>query len=406
MIGVIADDLTGAAELGAVGLRNGLHAEVVMLGPDLSTRRASRRRRPGISTDAWKNVDLVCLDTDSRACRPAEAARRAAAAAQMLKGIGAKLIYKKTDSVLRGPVAAEIKAIMEVLCKTRAMLVPANPSRGRVIQHGKYYVNGKPIHLTEFGTDPLHPRKTCEVRRLVEPVGLLPLHVRRPGNALPEAGLIIGETVKITDLRIWASALTSETLPAGGADFFGAVLETAGHQSAVGFQTESSEADRTRQLFICGTCSDSARRFISSLRQAGQPVFSLLDVCKPGLRVCKKRLDAIVSEAVCALREHARVVLCTGEPLLQDQRAPKQLLNYLSRVALRVIRSVQIDRIYIEGGATAAAVLGRLGWQRLTVVREVAPGVVRLRPVAASACLVTIKPGSYTWPDEILSGTM
>ena len=32
MIGVIADDLTGAAELGAVGLRHGLSAEVVLSG--------------------------------------------------------------------------------------------------------------------------------------------------------------------------------------------------------------------------------------------------------------------------------------------------------------------------------------------------------------------------------------
>lgn len=406
MIGVIADDLTGAAELGAVGLRHGLRAEVVMLGPELSTRRVSRRRRPGFAANAWENVDLVCLDTDSRACQPTEAARRAAAAAQMLTGLEPRLIYKKTDSVLRGPVAAEIKSIMRVLHKTRAMLVPANPSRGRVIRNGKYYVNGKPIHLTEFGADPLHPRKTCEVHQLVEPAGLLPLYVCRPGDALPQAGIIIGETEKISDLHTWAGALTSKTLPAGGADFFGAVLETARHRSCVGSQDESSESNRPRQLFVCGTCSDSARRFINSLRQAGQPVFSLLEMCKADLRMCQSRLDAAASEAACALQQNDRVVLCTGEPLLQDQRTPKQLLNYLSRVAVRLIRSVPIDRIYIEGGATAAAVLGRLGWQQLTVVREVASGVVQLRPVPAPACLVTIKPGSYTWPDKILSGMM
>ncbi len=32
MIGVIADDLTGAAELGAVGLRHGLQAEIIEAG--------------------------------------------------------------------------------------------------------------------------------------------------------------------------------------------------------------------------------------------------------------------------------------------------------------------------------------------------------------------------------------
>ena len=57
MIGVIADDLTGAAELGAVGLRHGMHPEVVVEGK------------------AGKEADLICVDTDSRSCSPKEAGR-------------------------------------------------------------------------------------------------------------------------------------------------------------------------------------------------------------------------------------------------------------------------------------------------------------------------------------------
>ena len=97
MIGVIADDLTGAAELGAVGLRHGLRAEIVRSG------KPSGR------------ADLVCVDTDSRSCEPAAAAKRAAAAAKMLRAAGAKWIYKKVDSVLRGQVTAEVEAVMKQL---------------------------------------------------------------------------------------------------------------------------------------------------------------------------------------------------------------------------------------------------------------------------------------------------
>ena len=70
MIGVIADDLTGAAELGAVGLRLGLRAEIL------------RGNGPGGA------AELVCVDTDSRSCAPAEAAKRAAAAAKLLRSAG------------------------------------------------------------------------------------------------------------------------------------------------------------------------------------------------------------------------------------------------------------------------------------------------------------------------------
>ena len=109
MIGVIADDLTGAAELGAVGLRHGLRAEIVRSG------------KPGGA------ADLVCVDTDSRSCPPAEAAKRAAAAAKLLHGAGAKWIYKMVDSVLRGNVTAEVEAVMLQLDFNRALLLPAIP---------------------------------------------------------------------------------------------------------------------------------------------------------------------------------------------------------------------------------------------------------------------------------------
>src|ERR1051326_2400312 len=58
MIGVISDDLTGAAELGAVGLRYGMAAEIVAAG------------------EPSGNADLVCVDTSSRSSPPEEAADR------------------------------------------------------------------------------------------------------------------------------------------------------------------------------------------------------------------------------------------------------------------------------------------------------------------------------------------
>src|SRR6185369_4965941 len=124
MIGVIADDLTGAAELGAVGWRHGLNAEVIVSG------------------EISESVDVVCVDTDSRSCRPEEAGRRAAMAAAKLRQAGARWIYKKVDSVLRGQVTAEVEAIMKELGVNRALLAPANPSLGRVIQEGRYFVRG------------------------------------------------------------------------------------------------------------------------------------------------------------------------------------------------------------------------------------------------------------------------
>src|SRR5262245_30118073 len=132
MIGVVADDLSGAAEIGAVGLRHGLRAEIVVAG------------QPG------GQADLVCIDTDSRSCNSDEAGQRAAAAVRRLIESGAQQIYKKVDSVLRGRVLAELEAMLKELQLKSALLVPANPSLGRVIKEGRYFIRGKLIHKTEF----------------------------------------------------------------------------------------------------------------------------------------------------------------------------------------------------------------------------------------------------------------
>ena len=86
MIAVIADDLTGAAELGAVGDRYGLNAEVVtgmLLQDDEPERRSPTRRdtsdlnrTESKSPAPADNADLICIDTDSRSCPPEEARRQ------------------------------------------------------------------------------------------------------------------------------------------------------------------------------------------------------------------------------------------------------------------------------------------------------------------------------------------
>jgi uncharacterized protein YgbK (DUF1537 family) len=66
-----------------------------------------------------------------------------------------------------------------------------------------------------------------------------------------------------------------------------------------------------------------------------------------------------------------------------------------------VLAGSGVGRLYVEGGATARAIVERLGWVRLAVHAELAPGIVALQPIGAAAPLVIPKPGSYPWPDPI-----
>jgi uncharacterized protein YgbK (DUF1537 family) len=60
-------------------------------------------------------------------------------------------------------------------------------------------------------------------------------------------------------------------------------------------------------------------------------------------------------------------------------------------------------RVFLEGGATAAAVVGQLGIQRFRAQPSPGPGVGALEPVGQEGPLFLIKPGSYPWPEEVWS---
>jgi len=383
MIGVIADDLTGAAELGAVGLRYGLQAEIVVQGQPSG------------------EANLVCIDTNSRSCGPREAGRRAALAARILRTCGARWIYKKVDSVLRGQVVAELEAIMPQLGVKRALLVPANPALGRTISDGEYFIHGRPIHKTEFARDAEYPRLSPRVLDLMRASDHPAIHVRKSADSLPAEGIVVGEAGSSRDLKRWAARWASNELPAGGAEFFRALLAREGYKEIATDLRGIPVPSAGPHLFVCGTLSESGREFVRAARKRGTPVFSLPRELARGGRMTRAAAEAVSRKAVAALRRNSVALLHIGLPRVREPRAARLLASHLVRMAQLVLGQLEVGQIYVEGGATAVELVRRLGWDRLTVLREVAPGVATLGGGGAPSPCLTIKPGSYTWPDHI-----
>src|SRR5262245_12484195 len=99
-IAIVADDLTGASDAGVQFARQGLET-LVLIDPR------------GLAADDGA-VEVLAVDTDSRARPAAEAYRRAREAAEAIGRAGFNHLYKKVDSTLRGNVGAEIDAVMDV----------------------------------------------------------------------------------------------------------------------------------------------------------------------------------------------------------------------------------------------------------------------------------------------------
>ena len=386
MIGVIADDLTGAAELGAIGWRHGLRAEIV------------RNGKPG------DGADLVCVDTDSRACEPAEAAKRAAAAAKLLQAVGAQWIYKKVDSVLRGQVTAEVEAVMKQLKLNRALLLPANPSLGRTIKGGEYFLRGKPLHKTEFAHDPHFPRRSSSVLRLVKVPENFSMRVAKGDRSLTDGMIVVGDAESPADLQRWTESCDAQMLPAGGAEFFNALLVASLKSLASGRRVVKKKlagwkpAVPGQEFFIIGTSTLAARKFVAEARRQKTPVFVLPQELVWGATFSTAAIEAVTQRVVAAFASQPRVILNVGLPQVRDADVAGRLSVHVVRVAERVLRRAKIPRVFAEGGATAAELVRRMNWARLEVVRELAPGVATLAVEGDENFLLTIKPGSYVWP--------
>jgi uncharacterized protein YgbK (DUF1537 family) len=325
------------------------------------------------------------------------------------RGWGAGGVYKKVDSVLRGPVIAELGALLDALGLERCLLVPANPGLGRVISGGQYLVNGVPLHETDFRLDPEYPATTANVLERVRgsgPQPLVALSVRSPGEMLPNRGITIGEAAKAADLAAWsAHGAQSSVLAAGASEFFGAYLGALGHVS-LERTPRARPGDRERDLFVCGSSSAGSRAFCKQSRSRGVPVLRMPcgllapSVREPGAGVL---VEQWVDEVVNALEHWPRAVLAIDRPLCSDPGMPQVLGGYLSEAVGHVLGQIHVDRLFVEGGATAVALVRRMGWTRMRVRYEWATGVVRLEVVGQAAPLMSMKPGSYAWPDVILA---
>jgi uncharacterized protein YgbK (DUF1537 family) len=341
---VLADDLSGAAEVAGIAWRCGL------------------RSRVSISGRGDGECDVLVISTETRLAP-------AAKAAAVVRALGVAPAFKKIDSVLRGPVRAEVEAALALSGKTRALLVPANPSMGRTIHAGQYAIHGVALADTAFKDDPDYPAHTSSVVDLLARVeGHEPLY-SAGGGPLPNRGIVVGDAETIEDVAAWSRLVDDRTLAAGGSDFFRALLGNPGLRSGVAMPAG-------RVLTVSGT--------LTLAEQHHSRVFPMR--------------DGWIAETVEAMRRDGAATMALGRDL--DASRSADFLEQLTAAAVAVIDAARPDVVCVEGGSTAASLARRLGWDGFAVEGEAATGVSILVPDAAPQMRFVVKPGSYLWPQQ------
>lgn len=379
MIAVIADDLTGAAEIAGISLRHGYRVVI-----ETSVRSV--------------DTDVLVIATDSRSMSSEAAGALVRQVTQDLLALQPRLIFKKTDSLLRGHVGEELNAQMSVSGLKRTLLIPANPALKRTIRDSIYYSGDIPLNQSHLADASRNRILTSGVQELVGKQ--YNTNVISRDEDLPGSGLVIGNTITEADLDHWAGRIDADTIPAGSGGFFNAILK---NRSVNGKHRVQEELQIGRNvLYMCGSAFPLSKAYVSEARNEGRLVSYMPEKIFCSGNKSGELMDSWALEIIGGLRLTNHVILAVDELQCDDSsELPNKIKEMIARVVENVMRVVPLDELVIEGGATASSIIEKLGYERFFPVQELSQGVLRMKVQENPGLFLTMKPGSYQWPPTI-----
>jgi uncharacterized protein YgbK (DUF1537 family) len=168
-----------------------------------------------------KNTQTWAISTETRNLSAEVAYQKVKLATEAcIEKLNLEFFYKKIDSTLRGNIAVETLAMLEVLKWDAAIVIPAFPAEGRITVGGYHLLKGVPVERTELARDVHSPIFESHIPTLLksqlpeskkELVGLIELSTIMKGagpiliklNELIKQGkkLIVMDSVSITDIE-------------------------------------------------------------------------------------------------------------------------------------------------------------------------------------------------------------
>lgn len=157
VIGVVADDLTGATTTGVLLARSGAKTTVFF-----NTEAAQQ-------FNAENRSDALLISTNSRPLAKEEAYERVKKATNILKNMGIQYFTKRIDTTLRGGVGVEIDAMLDQLPEgTIAVVVSSMPQSRRILVGGYSVIDGTPLSNTPVAQDVRTPVKESYLPALLQ----------------------------------------------------------------------------------------------------------------------------------------------------------------------------------------------------------------------------------------------
>jgi uncharacterized protein YgbK (DUF1537 family) len=414
-LGIVADDVTGANDIG------GMTAKANYLTHIYTFDQAG-------DYDSTQGTPDVCiLNTNSRLDARHIAYDKVFAATKALQAAGYRQFHNKTCSVFRGNIGAEFDAMLDALGAEFAVVVLGFPKTGRTTRGGIHYVRGVKLEESEFRNDPIHPMTRSDL------VGILQAQTERKVALITEdvvakgsdalrtavdvlrssANYVILDVADQDALATIAQAVIDEPVLCGSSALAEELAKVWGVRDEVPDPPSLPYHPELGILCVAGSLMPQTTAQVQYLDSDGTYVLELdtLKVFNP-----KEREDEIHSTWYWSLelmhRRRYIVVQSPGDPGrvaatreagsaagLTPTEVARVVTNALAEVAARVLFTTGQNRLLVMGGETSAAVCDRLGIRGMRVWQEIEPGLPSCVSLTEPQYLLVLKSGSFGAPD-------
>ncbi|MFE0358202.1 3-oxo-tetronate kinase [Streptomyces nigra] len=411
MIGVIADDVTGATDAALAFRRTGMRCGVYFGTPHAS--------------DVESGLDVVVIALKSRTIPAGEAVAQSLGAARTLRAIGARQLFFKYcstfDSTANGNIGPVLDALVELLRTDVVVTTPATPEHGRTTFNGYLFVNNELLSESSLRNHPLTPMRDSSLPRLMNAQSkggsVVVGHevVRRGAEAIRGAVNATRHTARYLfpdaateeDLLSIAQAVLDEPLVAGAAGLAGALGRVHGSRRTASRAGESESAPTGRAAVLAGSCS----------RRTLEQIDRMLSAQRPAHRLDVFRSDDPEHLAQGAL-DWYDALPAGPAPLFYSSLPPAALREVQDAIGVersaeifeaafahiaRGLRARGVTRFVAAGGETSGSLVAALGIRGGVVGMEAARGVPWIR--TDGNLDVLLKSGNFGEPNLLVAAS-
>ncbi len=391
MIGVIADDVTGATDVAAALSRAGLQT---LLAFDAATHVAG-------------DADAIVIGLKTRSIPVADAVATSLVALRTLQNAGVTRFYFKycstfdsTDAGNIGPVTEALALALDV---STVVTTPAAPIHGRTVNDGDLYVFDVPLHETHMAHHPITPMCDSNLVRLLTPqcngtVTTVPLAAVREGVAAVRATIaaadgagvtqVIADAMTNDDLAVIAEAAEAAVLTAGSAGLIGAIAE---RQVASGRAIATAPAGRT--AIIAGSCSRRTLEQIADFQASGGTSHRV--IAEAG-QTAEQLAEAALTWWDEQSADSSALIYSSSSAEERNDELPEagELYEQVAGIVAHGLAERGVQRMLVAGGETSGAVIRELGTMVAVVGTEAAVGAPWIHDVDHGVHLV-LKSGNF-----------